>query len=71
MLQVDEAIPADLYCNDVQEGLVSEFKRMNDEVEENKRRDASFEVPESFSKRYASVLVQLDDVNDQAFTHPS
>uniref|UniRef100_A0A7N0UKF7 SANT domain-containing protein n=1 Tax=Kalanchoe fedtschenkoi TaxID=63787 RepID=A0A7N0UKF7_KALFE len=51
---------------DKKEAIVSEFKRMNDEVEENKRLDSLFEVPESFSKRYASVLVQLDEVNDQA-----
>ncbi|CAM9004189.1 unnamed protein product [Rhodiola kirilowii] len=50
---------------DKKEALVTEFKRMNDEVEENKRRESSFEAPEPFSKRCASVLIQLDEINDQ------
>ncbi|CAM8993205.1 unnamed protein product [Rhodiola kirilowii] len=56
----------EMYCALDEKGArVSELKRMHDEVEENKRKDSFYEVPENFSKRYASVLVQLDEVNDE------
>ncbi|CAI9106776.1 OLC1v1005995C1 [Oldenlandia corymbosa var. corymbosa] len=46
---------------DKKEALVSELKRLNDDVVEN----SSLKESESFKKQYAAVLVQLHDANEQ------
>nr|XP_027075043.1 protein ALWAYS EARLY 3-like [Coffea arabica] len=46
---------------DKKEAVVSELKRMNDDVVEN----CSLKESESFKKQYAAVLVQLHEVNEQ------
>ncbi|KAL9261197.1 ALWAYS EARLY 3-like protein [Drosera capensis] len=54
---------------DKKDALVSELKRMNDDVTE----DSSLKDVDSFKKNYAAVLVQLDEVFEQAcmfFTIP-
>lgn len=46
--------------------MVSELRRMNDEVLENeKSNDSSLRVSEPFKKQYAAVLIQLNEVNQQ------
>ncbi|KAH0992900.1 hypothetical protein GBA52_004383 [Prunus armeniaca] len=51
---------------DKKEAVVSELRRMNDEVFENQRdEDNSIRDSEPFKKEYAAVLLQLSQVNDQ------
>ncbi|XP_057958844.1 protein ALWAYS EARLY 3-like isoform X2 [Malania oleifera] len=51
---------------DKKEALVSELRRMNDEVLENQKYgDNSLKDSELFKKQYAAVLVQLDQVDTQ------
>lgn len=47
--------------------MVSELRRMNDDVFEDKCRDGhdSIKDSESFKKEYAAVLLQLSEINDQ------
>ena len=54
----------------VQDAVVSELKRLNEDVlesqnngEKNNLRDS-----ESFKKHYAAVLLQINEINDQAMT---
>lgn len=50
--------------------MVSELRRMNDEVFENQRdEDNSIRDSEPFKKEYAAVLLQLSQVNDQVLSH--
>lgn len=52
--------------------MVSELRRMNDEVFENQRdEDNSIRDSEPFKKEYAAVLLQLSQVNDQVSIVPS
>lgn len=47
--------------------MVSELKRMNEAVFENKKDgDNSLKDSEHFKKQYAAVLLQLNEVNEQA-----
>ncbi|XP_044487094.1 protein ALWAYS EARLY 3-like isoform X2 [Mangifera indica] len=47
------------------EAVVSELRRMNDEVLENQRDgDNSFKDSELFKKQYAAILLQLNEVNE-------
>lgn len=51
---------------DKKEAVVSELRRMNDEVlESQKDGDNSLKDSESFKKQYAAVLLQLHEVNEQ------
>lgn len=46
--------------------MVSELRRMNDDVlEHEKNNDYSLKDSEPFKKQYAAVLMQLNEVNDQ------
>lgn len=46
---------------------MSELRRLNDEVLENQRDgDNSFKDSELFKKQYAAILLQLNEVNEQA-----
>lgn len=46
--------------------MVSELRRMNDEVLENQKGgDNSIKDSDSFKKQYAAVLLQLNEVNEQ------
>ncbi|XVE65643.1 hypothetical protein DITRI_Ditri08aG0016500 [Diplodiscus trichospermus] len=50
----------------VKEALVSELRRMNDEVVENQKGGDNYvKDSDSFKKQYAAVLLQLNEVNDQ------
>ncbi|KAK6254539.1 hypothetical protein SCA6_015844 [Theobroma cacao] len=50
----------------LQEAVVSELRRMNDEVLENQKGgDNSIKDSDSFKKQYAAVLLQLNEVNEQ------
>ncbi|KAK6930448.1 DIRP domain, partial [Dillenia turbinata] len=52
---------------DKKEAVVSELRHMNDEFLENQKDgDNSLKDSESFKKQYAAVLVQLNEVNEQA-----
>ncbi|KAJ4850219.1 hypothetical protein Tsubulata_049839 [Turnera subulata] len=52
---------------DKKEVVMSELKRMNDEVlEDQKDRGNSLKDSETFKKHYAAVLLQLNEVNEQA-----
>lgn len=54
------------YLN-LQEAVVSELKRMNDEVLKNQKDgENSLKDSEPFKKHYAAVLLQLNEVNEQA-----
>ncbi|KAH9608431.1 hypothetical protein KSS87_013207, partial [Heliosperma pusillum] len=54
---------AELTCAlDKKNALVNELKRMNDDVSEN----SSLKDVDSFKKQYAAVLVQLNEILDQA-----
>jgi hypothetical protein len=47
--------------------VVLELKRMNDAVFENQKDgDNSLKDSERFKKQYAAVLLQLNEVNEQA-----
>lgn len=47
--------------------MVSELKRMNDAVFENQKDGDNFlKDSECFKKQYAAVLLQLNEVNEQA-----
>ncbi|XP_015573347.1 protein ALWAYS EARLY 3 isoform X2 [Ricinus communis] len=50
---------------DKKEAVVSELKRMNDEVENEKDGENSLKDSELFKKHYAAVLFQLNEVNEQ------
>ncbi|XP_004296816.1 PREDICTED: protein ALWAYS EARLY 3 [Fragaria vesca subsp. vesca] len=52
---------------DKKDAVVSELRRMNDDVFEEKCRDGhdSIKDSESFKKEYAAVLLQLSEINDQ------
>ncbi|KAF2310984.1 hypothetical protein GH714_018913 [Hevea brasiliensis] len=50
---------------DKKEAVVSELKRMNDEVENQKDGENSLNDSELFKKHYAAVLLQLNEVNEQ------
>ncbi|XP_044498764.1 protein ALWAYS EARLY 3-like [Mangifera indica] len=51
---------------DKKEAVVSELRRLNDEVLENQRDgDNSFKDSELFKKQYAAILLQLNEVNEQ------
>ncbi|WCJ23526.1 DIRP Myb-like DNA-binding domain [Euphorbia peplus] len=50
---------------DKKEAVVSELKRMNDEIENQKEGDNSLNVSESFKKHYAAILLQLNEINEQ------
>lgn len=47
--------------------MVSELRRMNDEVLENhKEGDGLYKDSESFKKHYAAIVLQLNEINEQA-----
>lgn len=46
----------------MQEAIVFELKRLNDDVVDN----CSLKESESFKKQYAAVVVQLQEVDEQA-----
>ncbi|XP_065863604.1 protein ALWAYS EARLY 3 [Euphorbia lathyris] len=50
---------------DKKEAVVSELKRMNDEIENHKDGDNALKDSESFKKHYAAVLLQLNEINEQ------
>ncbi|KAH0728186.1 hypothetical protein KY284_004051 [Solanum tuberosum] len=51
---------------DKKDAVVSELRRMNDDVLENqKSNDCSLKDSEPFKKQYAAVLIQLNEVNEQ------
>ncbi|KAG8636582.1 hypothetical protein MANES_15G014400v8 [Manihot esculenta] len=50
---------------DKKEAVVSELKRLNDEVENQKNGENSLNDSELFKKHYAAVLLQLNEVNEQ------
>ncbi|KAL4311611.1 hypothetical protein GQ457_01G030910 [Hibiscus cannabinus] len=51
---------------DKKEAVVSELRRMNDEVLENQKvGDNYIKDSDSFKKQYAAVLLQLNEVNEQ------
>ncbi|XP_022722421.1 protein ALWAYS EARLY 3-like isoform X3 [Durio zibethinus] len=51
---------------DKKEAVVSELRRMNDEVLENQKgADNCLKDSDSFKKQYAAVLLQLNEVNEQ------
>ncbi|MBA0681579.1 hypothetical protein Goari_023375, partial [Gossypium aridum] len=53
---------------DKKEAIVSELRRMNDEVLENQKGgDNYIKDSDSFKKQYAAVLLQLNEVNEQAW----
>ncbi|OMO53706.1 hypothetical protein CCACVL1_28433 [Corchorus capsularis] len=53
---------------DKKEALVSELRRMNDEVLENQKSgDNSIKDSDSFKKQYAAVLLQLNEVSSALF----
>lgn len=46
--------------------MVSELRRMNDDVLENqKSNDCSLKDSETFKKQYAAMLIQLNEVNEE------
>ncbi|CAN4091711.1 unnamed protein product [Withania somnifera] len=50
---------------DKKDAVVSELRRMNDDVMENKKSDDCFLKDSApFKKQYAAVLIQLDEVNE-------
>lgn len=49
----------------MQEAVVHELKRMNDDVLENQDGDCPLKDSEPFKKQYAAVLIQLNEVNEQ------
>lgn len=49
-------------CGNMQEAIVFELKRLNDDVVDN----CSLKESESFKKQYAAVVVQLQEVDEQA-----
>ncbi|XP_055813381.1 protein ALWAYS EARLY 3-like isoform X2 [Solanum dulcamara] len=51
---------------DKKDAVISELRRMNDDVLENqKSNDCSLKDSEPFKKQYAAVLIQLNEVNQQ------
>ncbi|RVW55741.1 Protein always early 3 [Vitis vinifera] len=53
---------------DKKEAVLCELRRMNDEVSENyKDGDSSLKESDLFKKQYAALLVQLNEVDEQAF----
>ncbi|OIS96765.1 PREDICTED: protein ALWAYS EARLY 3 [Nicotiana attenuata] len=51
---------------DKKEAVVSELRRMNDDVLENqKSNDCSLKDSEPFKKQYAAMLIQLNEVNEE------
>ncbi|XP_060197837.1 protein ALWAYS EARLY 3-like [Lycium barbarum] len=51
---------------DKKDAVVSELRRMNDDVLENQKSDdCSLKDSEPFKKQYAAVLIQLNEVNEQ------
>ncbi|MCE0481941.1 hypothetical protein HAX54_040154 [Datura stramonium] len=51
---------------DKKDAVVSELRRMNDDVFENQKSDeCSLKDSEPFKKQYAAVLIQLNEVNEQ------
>ncbi|CAH9148846.1 unnamed protein product [Cuscuta epithymum] len=51
---------------DKKDAVVSELRRMNDDILENQRSgDCTLNDSDPFRKQYASILVQLNEVNDQ------
>ncbi|KAK2646186.1 hypothetical protein Ddye_021381 [Dipteronia dyeriana] len=51
---------------DKKEVVVSELRRMNDEVfETQKDGDSTFKDSESFKKHYAAIVLQLNEINEQ------
>ncbi|TYH27292.1 hypothetical protein ES288_A02G057800v1 [Gossypium darwinii] len=51
---------------DKKEAIVSELRRMNDEVLENQKGgDNYIKDSDSFKKQYAAVLLQLNEINEQ------
>lgn len=51
---------------DKKEAVVSELRRMNDEVLENQKGEDNFlKDSDSFKKQYAAVLLQLNEINEQ------
>ncbi|XP_059285749.1 protein ALWAYS EARLY 3-like [Lycium ferocissimum] len=51
---------------DKKDAVVSELRRMNDDVLENQKSNGCFlKDPEPFQKQYAAVLIQLNEVNEQ------
>lgn len=47
--------------------MISELRRMNDDVLENQKSgDCTLKDSEPFKKQYAAVIVQLNEVNEQA-----
>lgn len=46
---------------------MSELRRMNDELENQKGGDNYIKDSASFKKQYAAVLLQLNEVNEQAW----
>lgn len=53
-------------CGNMQEAIVFELKRLNDDVVDN----CSLKESESFKKQYAAVVVQLQEVDEQACSVP-
>ncbi|CAH9131290.1 unnamed protein product [Cuscuta epithymum] len=51
---------------DKKDAVVSELRRMNDDILENQRSgDCTLNDSDPFRKQYASIIVQLNEVNDQ------
>nr|GMD85305.1 protein ALWAYS EARLY 3-like [Ipomoea batatas] len=51
---------------DKKEAVISELRRMNDDVLENQKSgDCTLKDSEPFKKQYAAVIVQLNEVNEQ------
>lgn len=51
----------------LQEAVVFELKRMNDDVLENQTEgDFALQHSDAFKKQYAAILVQLNEANAQA-----
>lgn len=50
----------------LQELVLSELKRMNEALESQKYSDNSLKDSEAFKRHYAAVVLQLNEVNEQA-----
>lgn len=52
----------------MQEAIVLELRRMNDDVLQNQKDgDSPLKDSGPFKKDYAAVLIQLSEVNDQVY----
>uniref|UniRef100_A0A5B6Z075 SANT domain-containing protein n=1 Tax=Davidia involucrata TaxID=16924 RepID=A0A5B6Z075_DAVIN len=65
--EADVQALAELTCAlDKKEAVVSELRRMNDDVLENQKDgDSALKDSEPFKKQYAAVLLQLNEANEQ------